>query len=70
MDVKEIGLAGFDGYREASVPNYINPNMEYDYSADLANKINEDVVTGINKLNIREKLAFVTSSLYEVSENR
>lgn len=70
MDVKEIGLAGFDGYREASVPNYINPNMEYDYSADLANKINEDVVAGINKLNIREKLAFVTSSLYEVSENR
>ena len=65
-DAHSIALAGFDGYRETSVPNYVNPNMEYSMSAELAHKINEDAIAGINKLELGDKIIFITSSLYRI----
>ena len=64
-DVSGIGLAGFDGYRETSVSNYVNPNMEYTYSSEEANNINTDTVAGIRKLGLKIKPVFVTESIYE-----
>ncbi len=63
--VSAIGLAGFDGYRETSVSNYVNPNMEYSYSSKEAENINEDTVRGIRKLELAVEPVFVTESLYE-----
>lgn len=60
-----IGLAGFDGYRETSVSNYINPNMEYSYSSEEADNINIDTVKGIRKLALDKPPVFVTESIYE-----
>ena len=60
-----IALAGFDGYRETSVSNYINPNMEYSYSSTEADNINTDTVKGIRKLNLKKPPVFVTESIYE-----
>ncbi len=65
MNVKSIGLAGFDGYKEATLPNYANPNMEYVMSSEQAAKINRDAVEGIRKLQMASDIRFVTSSLYE-----
>lgn len=65
IGVASIGLAGFDGYRETSISNYINPNMEYSYSSDEANNINEDTIKGIRKLDLSVKPVFVTESIYE-----
>lgn len=62
--VKSIALAGFDGYREASLPNYVNPNMEYTMSKELASKINADAVNGIKKLGLCGKVDFITDSCY------
>ncbi len=64
-DVASIGLAGFDGYRETSVSNYVNPNMEYSYSKEEADNINKDTVRGINKTGLKIKPVFVTESIYE-----
>ena len=63
--IKSIAFAGFDGYDEAELPNYINPNMEYVLSSEQARRINEDVVTGIQKLHLNMPLEFVTSTLYQ-----
>lgn len=63
--VKKVALAGFDGYSETSVPNYVNPNMEYSMSTELAQSINNDVITGINKLKLPFELEYVTDSKYE-----
>ena len=60
-----IGLAGFDGYQETSVSNYVNPNMEYSYSRKEAECINEDTVKGIRKLKLGTEPVFVTESIYE-----
>ena len=64
-DVASIALAGFDGYRETSVSNYVNPNMEYSYSSEEANNINEDTVRGIKKLGLKTEPVFVTDSIYQ-----
>ncbi|MCR5687982.1 MAG: aldolase catalytic domain-containing protein [Lachnospiraceae bacterium] len=58
-----VALAGFDGYRETSVSNYVNPNMEYSYSREEADNINEDTVKSIRKLGVEP--VFVTESIYE-----
>ena len=63
--VSSIGLAGFDGYRETSVSNYVNPNMEYSYSSLEADNINIDTVKGIRKLGLAADPLFVTESIYE-----
>lgn len=62
--VLDIGLAGFDGYVEATLPNYVNPNMEYVMSGEQAAKINQDVIQGLKKLKLEFPLTFVTSTLY------
>ena len=64
-NVSGIGLAGFDGYRETSVSNYVNPNMEYTYSSEEADNINNDTVAGIRKLGLGITPVFVTESIYE-----
>ncbi|MCR5301522.1 MAG: aldolase catalytic domain-containing protein [Lachnospiraceae bacterium] len=65
IGVASIGLAGFDGYSETAVSNYINPNMEYSYSSEEANNINEDTIKGIRKLELPVEPVFVTESIYE-----
>ncbi len=62
--VKSVALAGFDGYSETSVPNYVNPNMEYSMSTNLAESINNDVIEGIRKLKLPYELKYVTDSKY------
>lgn len=63
--VSSIGLAGFDGYRQTSVSNYVNPNMEYSYSSKEADNINRDTVRGIRKAGLSKPPVFVTESIYE-----
>ena len=63
--VSSIGLAGFDGYRQTSVSNYVNPNMEYSYSSKEADNINRDTVRGIRKAGLAKPPVFVTESIYE-----
>ncbi len=63
--VAHIGLAGFDGYRETSVSNYVNPNMEYSYSSTEADNINRDTAECIRKIGLAALPVYVTESIYE-----
>lgn len=71
IGIKKVGLAGFDGYSETSLPNYANPNMEYMMSCELAKKINMDVIREIDKLDLSYSHEFITTSLYmqSIKEN-
>lgn len=62
---EEIYLAGFDGYSVMEEPNYINPNMEYSYSTEVAQDINQDVISSMKKLKLTMPVIFVTDSYYE-----
>ena len=64
-EVSSVGLAGFDGYRETSVSNYVNPNMEYSYSSKESDNINRDTVSSLRKLDLPFETVFVTESIYE-----
>ncbi len=63
--VRSAGLAGFDGYRQTPVSNYVNPNMEYSYSSEEADNINRDTVKSMQKLELPFEVVYVTESIYE-----
>lgn len=65
-EAEEICLAGCDGYSVIEEPNYINPNMEYSYSTEVAQNINQDVISGIKKLELKMPVVFVTDSYYKI----
>lgn len=66
VGVSSIGLAGFDGYVETSLPNYVNPNMEYIMSSKQAELINEDVNRCLCNLKLTMPVHSVTSTLYSI----
>lgn len=65
LDVDAVALAGFDGYTTRPASDYVNPNMEYDFSKAKALEINADAVESILRIPNRPKLVFVTDSIYE-----
>jgi len=62
---KEVALAGFDGYEKCADTNYVNPNMEYVFSKEKAEVLNEDTAEGIKRADLSCPIVFVTKSLYE-----
>lgn len=64
-ECKSIALAGFDGYEKCIDTNYVNPNMEYTFSKEKAEVLNEDTAEGIKRAEIKCPIYFVTESLYE-----
>jgi len=65
FEVKSVALAGFDGYDKCVDTNYINPNMEYVFSKEKADVLNEDAAEGIKRVKLSQSVFFVTESLYE-----
>lgn len=62
--VSEVALAGFDGYQGDSSKNYINANMEYQFSNSQAQDLNEYVSSVLKNLSKKIQLNFITKSLY------
>lgn len=67
-EVASVALAGFDGYSMAKTTNYVNANMEYTFTKERAEQINEDVRKGLLRSGMMEKICFVTDSYYEKGE--
>lgn len=65
MHVKEINLAGFDGYVGNGVDNYIEKNMEYIFTVEQANEINSYVAKIITEYDKEIPIHFITDSLYQ-----
>lgn len=67
LQVKSVGLAGFDGYTKGAKPDYVNPSMAYSFSKTKALEINADVADSLNRLEVKTTAVFVTDSLYDKS---
>lgn len=64
-EVREVALAGFDGYVKANAPNYVNPNMDHSFSREKAMEINEDVRRSLARLGeFPYELHYLTDTLY------
>ena len=64
MNVSKVALAGFDGYRDAALENYIDSNMEYHFTEKQAKALNEYVCNVLKLLNKDIQIDFITDSLY------
>lgn len=63
-NVLSVALAGFDGYNIAKTTNYVNANMEYTFTKERAEQINEDVKKGLKRSGMLDKITFITDSYY------
>lgn len=63
--IAHAALAGFDGYVKAAAPNYVNPNMDYSFSREKAQEINNDVMNSMERLGeLGFGIEFITDTLY------
>lgn len=65
FDIREVALAGFDGYTTRPASDYINPNMEYPFSKQKAIEINEDAMASLKRVQLGAPLRYVTDSVYQ-----
>lgn len=66
--VKEIALAGFDGYTTSPTSDYANPNMAHSFSKQKAHSLNADVESSLARIPNRAKLLFVTTTCYHIPD--
>lgn len=66
VGVKEVALAGFDGYSTAQENNYFNSNFEYSFECNQARDINEYVINSIKNMKEELKVEFITDSFYDI----
>ena len=64
--VKDVFLAGFDGFSAAETANYINENMEHEFTREKAVQLNEDVENSIKRLKQDIMLHYITNTLYRI----
>lgn len=64
MNVAKVTLAGFDGYKDVSLENYIDSNMEYRFTEKQAKELNKYVGEVLKMLGKDIQLEFITESLY------
>ncbi len=64
-EAAHVALAGFDGYVKAAAPNYVNPNMDYSFSREKAQEINNDVISSLERLGeLGFEMEYITDTLY------
>lgn len=64
LGVKEVSLAGFDGYTSAPGENYFNIAMEYAFIKDKSAALNDYTKRSLKKLEGQIKMNFITPSRY------
>nr|MCR4892332.1 3-hydroxy-3-methylglutaryl-CoA lyase [Lachnospiraceae bacterium] len=64
IGVKNVALAGFDGYVAEAGQNYMNPAMEYEFAKDYAVRLNDYTSGIIASLKADMDISFVTESRY------
>lgn len=63
MGVKEVALAGFDGYKP-NTQNYSDSSLNFAGNEDYKVKSNEVITSALKKLSDEIKLEFITETLY------
>jgi 4-hydroxy 2-oxovalerate aldolase len=66
ISVKNLALAGFDGYSTSRESNYFQSEMEYENIKQKYDAINTEVSTFIGKIKDKLNVEFITTTLYDV----
>lgn len=66
VGVKQVAVAGFDGYSSNRESNYYISKMEYDFAKQKGNEINEYVNTFLGNMKDKLSVDFITSTNYKV----
>ena len=67
LGIKEVALAGFDGYK-SNEQNYYSESLEFAGNDDYKIKNNKVMAQALKQLNNQIKIEFITPSLYEASD--
>ncbi|MCR5790239.1 MAG: aldolase catalytic domain-containing protein [Lachnospiraceae bacterium] len=70
LSVKEVYLAGFDGYAGSLRENYIYQSMEYHFSDKQAEDTNRYTITALQEIRQQLECHFITDSLYQKTEQQ
>ena len=63
LGVKEVSVAGMDGYSSTQSVNYFDSNLEYDFSS-VADTRNRLIAAEIKEIGSRLQLSFLTPTAY------
>lgn len=66
MGIKEVALAGLDGYDVNSRGNYVNSGLEYDFTPEMIKKRNELIIDELSKIRSKINILYLTESIYKV----
>lgn len=66
LGAKEVFLAGFDGFQSVETANYVNENMEYEFTKGKAMQLNRDTVDSLKRQGVAGMVRFVTDTLYQL----
>lgn len=64
----DVALAGFDGFKEDMVENYVDPDFDLSRSYEYLQMVNACMTTMIKDIRKTMKVTFVTDSLYDNTE--
>lgn len=65
LGVKNVALAGLDGYDVSNIGNYVNSGLEYDFSPEILTLRNELIKKEFQDKKGKIDISFVTKSIYE-----
>lgn len=66
LGATEVFLAGFDGFRSVETANYVNENMEYEFTKEKALQLNRDTEDSLKRQGVADMVRFVTDTLYRL----
>jgi 4-hydroxy 2-oxovalerate aldolase len=66
LGIREVALAGFDGYSYDRETNYYSSEMEYQFAKQKGEEINADVNKNLRELKKKITFEFITGTLYKV----
>ncbi len=66
MGVKEVALAGLDGYDLNSRGNYFNSGLEYDFTPEMMRRRNDLIFDELSKIKSKMNVLHLTESVYEI----
>jgi 4-hydroxy 2-oxovalerate aldolase len=67
LGIKDVSIAGMDGYGENSANNYFSQNLEFDFSSQVAER-NHCIASEINDISKNMKCRFITPSIYQTEQ--
>ncbi len=65
IGVTKVTLAGMDGYKTDNVNNYVNPELEYNFSRNMLELRNRLIKESLRELSGNIEISFLTDSIYK-----